>query len=131
MTTTDLHLWEHDHPYYCSEATWHRNSDGTMNHRQWSSWADFRDETIFTSGDRDLNLLVRWDWISWQRHQDESLRSDSPDVLELYFVMQRKGYLASHYIEVTDADEPEVRAFLTECAAAMSATWAPLLRAPA
>lgn len=128
MTQTTLrHLWEFDHPYYCGEATWHKNTDGTFNHQRWSSWADFRDNTIFTTGDRDLNLLVRWDWHSWRRHPDASLRSDSPDELNLYFVMQRKGFLASHYIEVCDDDEPEVRAFLVECAKAMAATWEPLL----
>lgn len=125
--TTGLHLWEFDHPYYCAEATWYKRSDGGFDHERWPSWAEFRDNTVFTDGDRELNFLVRWDWISWRRHADPGLRSDSPDILELYFVIQRKGFLCSHYIEVTDDDEPEVRAFLTECATAMVSTWAPLL----
>lgn len=41
--------------------------------------------------------------------------------------MQRKGYLASHTIAVTDEDEPHVREFLQRCAAALRATWYPLL----
>ena len=32
---------------------------------------------------------------------------------------------------VTEADEPAIRAFLTECAQAMRATWEPLLDEPA
>lgn len=118
---TELHLWEVDHPYYCGEANYYG-----QNHTKWSSWADFRDGTIFTTGDRDMNLLVRWDWHSWRRHPDPSERSDSPDTLELFFVMQRKGYLASHSIEITDEDEPEVRAFLVECAQKMAQLWTPL-----
>lgn len=118
----DLHLWEVDHPYYCSSATWYKVAD----HTRWESWADFRDETIFTTGDRDLNLLARWDWHSWQRHPDPDLRSDSPDELELFFVMQRKGYLASHSIQVTDEDEAEIRAFLIECAKTITQLWQPL-----
>ena len=121
------HLWEFDHPYHCGEATWHRNSDGTTNHENWTSWEDFTDNTIFTSGDRDLNLLVRWDWQSWRRHTDPSLRGDEPDQLMLFFVMQRKGFLCSHYINVTDDDEPAVRTWLAECARTTSALWAPFL----
>lgn len=119
---SDLHLWEVDHPYYCDNASWYKVDD----HSTWRSWAEFRDNTIFTTGDRDMNLLVRWDWHSWRRHPDTDLRSDAPDELNLFFVMQRKGYLLSHSMTVTDDDEPEVRAFLTECAATIAALWQPL-----
>lgn len=126
MSTDQPHLWEIEHPYYCNEATWHRNIDGTSNHQRWTSWAEFRDGTIFTTGDRDMNLLVRWDWNSWKRDPDPHLRGDEPDELCLYFVMQRKGFLASHYIQVTDDDEPEVRAWLAECAKTVTQMWEPL-----
>lgn len=116
------HLWEVDHPYYCNEANWYKREDHTC----WGSWADFRDSTIFTTGDRDLNLLVRWDWNSYRRGPDADEGADSPDELQLYFVMQRKGFLASHHITVTDEDEPEVRAFLAECAKTVGQLWAPL-----
>lgn len=125
-----LHLWEVDHPYYCGEANYHQNADGSFNHLSWNSWADFRDETCFVTGNRDLNLLVRWDWLSWRRHPNPGKRLDDPDELCLYFVMQRKGCLASHYMTVTDQDEPEVRAFLERCAATVAALWQPL-RLPA
>ena len=117
------HLWEYDHPYYCGEATWHRREY----HNEHESWADFVEETSFTQGDRDLNFLFRWDWKSWRRHPDPGLRSDEPDQLCLYFVIQRKGFMTSHYINVTDDDEPAVRAFLTECAATMRQTWEPFM----
>lgn len=120
------HLWEVDHPYYCGEATWYRREDGGSDHVRWSSWAEFRDETVFVSGDRDLNLLIRWDWHSSRRHPDPNLRGDGPDELYLYFVIQRKPILCSHYITVTDEDEPEIRAWLQECAATVSAIWEPI-----
>jgi len=123
---SERHLWEVDHPYYCGEATWYRRSDGDFDHVRWPSWAEFRDSTLFVTGDRDLNLLFRWDWHSPRRDPDPDLRGDRPDELELYFVVQRKPILCSHYINVTDEDEPEVRAWLRECAATISAIWEPI-----
>jgi hypothetical protein len=113
------HLWEYDHPYYCNEANWHRNVDGTFNHAEWSSWAEFLDATIFVPGDRDMNFLVRWDW---RRYKEG-------DRLQLAFVMQRKGYLATHAIKVVEENEPEIRDWLTKCAEHVRLTWEPLLEA--
>jgi hypothetical protein len=124
------HLWEYDHPYYCGEATWYCGADGTFDHHRWSSWREFRHGTVFVDGDRDQNLLIRWDWLSWRRHPDPSRRSDQPDELCLYFVIQRKPILCSHYIEVTDEDEPEVRMWLEECARTIGQIWEPI-RVPA
>jgi hypothetical protein len=117
-------LWKFDHPFYCSDANWHTAKD----HMRWASWAEFRDDTLFVTGDRDMNLLVRWDWHSWRRTELNCL--DEPDELLLYFVMQRKGYLVSHRVAITDGDEPEVRRWLAECAAVMMRTWEPLMTAP-
>lgn len=115
------HLWEVDHPYYCGEATWYKVED----HKRWPSWAAFRDGTIFVTGDRDLNLLFRWDWHS-ARGTDPWVDEGDPDQLCLYFVLQRKPFMVSHYMPVTDEDEPEVRAFLEACAVALAAIWEPL-----
>ncbi len=119
------HLWEIDHPYYCGEATWYRRSDGDVDHHRWESWADFKDTTLY-DGDRDLNLLFRWDWKSWRRDPDPASRSDEPDQLLLFFVLQRKPILCSHYITVTDEDEPEVREWLKKCARTITELWRPL-----
>ncbi|MGP3684122.1 hypothetical protein ACTVZO_05310 [Streptomyces sp. IBSNAI002] len=112
-----VHLWEIDHPYYCAQA----NHYG-RNHTSWHSWADFSNDTLFVTGDRDMNYLVRWDW----QHDDET----AEHTLDLFFVIQRKGYLCSHTIKVTPADEPAIRVWLTECAQTMRATWEPLLDGP-
>lgn len=120
------HLWQVDHPYYCTEDNFYKN--GLAN--RFESWAEFT-ETTFYSGDPDMNLVFRWDWHSWRRHPDESLRSDSSDELVLFFVLQRKGIFCSATIPVTDEDEPAVRAWLTDRAKTIAAIWAPLDLAPA
>lgn len=117
------HLWEYDHPYYCMEGNFFKPGQ----HALFGSWREFADDTLFASGDRDLNLLVRWDWISWQRHPDPDLRSEDPDNLLLFFVLQRKAILCSAGIAVTDDDEPAVLRFLEECAKTMAAIWEPVV----
>ena len=52
------HLWDFDHPYYCSESNYYSNEPG----QTWESWVDFVNEGMYDS-DPDLNLLFRWDWI--------------------------------------------------------------------
>lgn len=115
------HLWEIDHPYYCEEGNFYKT--GLAN--QFGSWSEFT-ETWFCQGDHDQNLVFRWDWISWRRHPDPGLRSDSPDVLLLFFVLQRKPILCSARIQITDDDEPAVRDWLEERAKTMAANWAPV-----
>ncbi|MFI7042645.1 hypothetical protein ACIBI0_38710 [Microbispora rosea] len=115
------HLWEIDHPYYCEEGNFYKT--GLAN--QFGSWSEFT-ETWFYQGDHDQNLVFRWDWVSWRRHPDPSLRSDSPDVLLLFFVLQRKPILCSARIQITDDDEPAVRAWLEERAKTVAANWAPI-----
>lgn len=120
------HLWEVDHPHYCQEG----NRFKTGQHTLIGSWAEFTEMTFF-SGDRDLNLLIRWDWNSWRRHPDPLLRADEPDDLLLFFVMQGKAWLCSVGIQVTDEDESQVRRFLWDCARTTAAIWDPIsLAAP-
>ncbi|MFD6968344.1 hypothetical protein [Streptomyces sp. NPDC059949] len=119
-----VHLWEIDHPYYCAEGNYFKAGQHTL----FESWADFTEETTFYSGDRDLNLLIRWDWKSYRRDPDLLSRDeDAEDELLLFFVLQRKAWLCSAAVTVTDDDEPAVRAWLAECAQTMRATWEPLL----
>jgi hypothetical protein len=116
------HLWEYDHPYYCTEGNFFK----TGQHRRWPSWEEFA-SSGFVSGDRDQNLLIRWDWLSWQRHPDPDLRGGDPDELLLFFVLQRKALLCSAGIAVTDDDEPRVREFLRECGKTTAAIWEPVM----
>lgn len=116
------HLWEYDHPYYCAEGNYFKPGQ----HGLLGSWREFAETTTFFSGDRDQNLLVRWDWLSWRRHPDPDLLGTGPDELHLFFVLQRKALWCSVAITVTDDDEPAVRAFLAKCGKTMAAVWEPV-----
>lgn len=117
-TGQPTHLWEVDHPYYCAEGNYFK----TGQHEHHASWQDFTAETSFVDGDRDLNFLIRWDWRKPGFHD-----WDGTEYLLLFFVLQRKAWLLSKQIAVTEADEPAVRAFLEDCARTMRDTWAPIL----
>lgn len=115
---TAPHLWEVDHPYYCAEGNFFKADQ----HEHFASWQDFTAETWFVDGDRDQNFLIRWDWRKPGFHD-----WDGPEDLLLFFVLQRKAWLLSKQITVTEADEPAVRAFLEDCARTLRATWEPIL----
>lgn len=121
MTTPTPHLWEIDHPYYCAEGNFFKNGQ----HGHFASWQDFTSETCFVDGDRDMNFLIRWDWRKPGFHD-----WDGDEYLLLFFVLQRKAWLLSKQITVTQADEPAVRAFLEDCAKTLRATWEPILDSP-
>lgn len=114
------HLWEIDHPYYAAEGNYYAPDC----HTRLDSWADFT-ELTFYSGDRDLNLLYRWDW----RPADTDDPEDT-DELSLYFILQRKAIACSVAVTVTKDDEPAIRKWLQECAQTMAAVWEPLVIAP-
>lgn len=115
------HLWEVDHPYYCEAGNFYQRDM----HNEFSSWDEFKTTTLF-DGDRDMNLLVRWDWHRWTNDPDPFLRRDVPDELTLHFVLQRKAILCSVGITVTEADEPAVREWLEKCARTTAAIWEPI-----
>lgn len=124
------HLWEHDHPYYCDEGNFFHSPRSSYTVHEEMSWAEFK-ATLFYAGDRDLNLLFRWDWKAWhleypEDYPDEEGRTEN-HVLQLYFVLQRKPFNCSAHVAVTPADEPEVRAWLEECAKTMCALWEPII----
>lgn len=100
----DKHLWEHDHPYYCSEGHYAE---------AFSSWEAFLDE--MGDSDMDLNLLFRWDW----------MRDEQENVMRLFFVQQRKGLIASCCVAVQDGDEDSIKAFLRARWAHLNELWMP------
>jgi hypothetical protein len=122
-TITPYRLWEVQHPYYCETSRWCEHQGNPS----FTSWADFID-SAFHSGDRDQNLLIRWDW---DTHDDYAY--EGPDVtpqvhdLLLFFVLQRKPIFAVAKVRVTAVDEPAIRVWLKECAAALVETWSPFL----
>jgi hypothetical protein len=124
------HLWEYDHPYYCTEGNYLHSSyqkPHIESHSELASWQEFKESGWFDN-DRDLNLLFRWDWKAWHLEEPE----DYPDGKEhhqllLFFVLQRKAFNRSMHVNVTPADEAEVRAWLTDCAKTMRALWEPII----
>jgi hypothetical protein len=91
------HLWEIDHPYYCTEGN-----------------------------DHDMNLVFRWDWKRADPDDYEDGEELPPDTLAVYWVLQRKAILRSTECVVTEADEPAVRAWLADRAKTVAAIWQPL-----
>ncbi|MFJ4974145.1 hypothetical protein ACIP6X_02140 [Streptomyces coeruleorubidus] len=120
------HLWEIDHPYYCTEGNyfvpgtrWHEVHD------EYDSWDEFHEE--WGSTDEDMNLVFRWDWKRADPQDYEPYGEEVPaDRLHIYWVLQRKAILRSTECVVTEADEPAVRAWLAERAKTITAIWAPI-----
>lgn len=113
-------LWEIDHPYYASEGNYYKA--GLHNH--FANWDAFAASTFF-DGDRDLNLVYRWDWRKPGHHE-----WDGAETLLLFFVIQRKAVCCSAEIPVTAADEPRVRWFLEDCAQTLRQIWEPIAVSP-
>ncbi|MEU0393869.1 hypothetical protein ABZ208_14000 [Streptomyces sp. NPDC006208] len=114
------HLWEIDHPYYANEGNYYK---GGL-HNLFASWDEFTTSTFF-DGDRDLNLVYRWDWRKPGHHEHEGA-----ETLLLFFMLQRKAICCSAEIPVTEADEPRVRWFLQDCAQTMRQIWEPIAVSP-
>lgn len=125
-------LWEYDHPYYASDGCYY--TPGTKwhdVHTEYRSWRDFLDEWGDT--DPDLNLVYRWDWdrpdpddYRYELDNDPSFVMPG-DTLHIYFMLQRKAKPHSIAIDIIEAEEPAVRAWLTRRALTVRAIWAPLL----
>lgn len=137
--TTTKHLWEIDHPYYCSEGNFYMAGM----HSVFESWAEFAEPSSQTATadlgnllydfDDDLNLLWRWDWKRADPSDYEYEVEADPDfeipgdTLQLFFMLQRKAYNISAEVAVTEADEPAVREWLEAKALHMRRLWEPLL----
>jgi hypothetical protein len=115
----NAHLWEPDHPYYCAEGNFYKIGC----HNVCGSWQEFYD--LVKDWDPDMNLLFRWDW--HERGFDEW---EGASLLQTFWVGQRKAAMWSYDCPVTQADEPEVRAWLEERAKTIVALWAPISLAP-
>ena len=125
MPDATPHLWEIDHPYYCTEGNYYQRGM----HDVYDSWAEFIEEWGTT--DHDMNLVFRWDW---QRDDSEYLEegeTPGPDRLQVFWVLQRKAILRSTECIVTEADEPAVRAWLADRAKTVAAIWEPIALAEA
>ena len=121
------HLWEAQHPYYATEGNYY--SIDCIG--RFDSWDEFKRYGSWDS-DVDMNLVYRWDWTkpdpdNYKVEIEEDPAFEMPrDTLNLFFVGQRKAIHRSEHIDITEADEPEVRAWLTVRAETIAAIWAPI-----
>jgi hypothetical protein len=131
MTGPSPHLWEIDHPYYCSESNYFSNDYRTV----YASWQGF----LEAEGDNDLdmNLLFRWDWTAKEYFDDDTLAArqeyasrfgdrDHAWTLSLFWMLQRKGIFRVTEMDVCKADEPEVRQWLGVRADHLGLLWQPI-----
>ena len=123
-------LWDAKHPYHCTEGNYHLVPNAPL-HRTYDSWTAFREDWV-NGEDHDYNLLWRWDWVKETEKSlsDMYFRSGpgkGKDRVVLFYVMQRKGYLFSVAIPVTDADQPQVREYLEAKGEHMRKLWEPIL----
>ncbi|WP_336790379.1 hypothetical protein [Gordonia malaquae] len=126
------HLWEIDHPYYASDGCYY--TPGTQwadVHTEYPDWSSFIEE--WGDADPDYNLVYRWDWnredpsdYTYEIENDPEFVMPG-DTLHIYFMLQRKAKPHSIRIDITEADEPAVLAWLTERAETIRAIWAPIL----
>ncbi len=128
VNVPEKHLWEVDHPYYCSEENYF-SGDCTTHFKSWSEFIEEED-----GGDIDMNLVFRWDWeapredegggegpIKWQG--DENYRDSR---LLVFWMGQRKGIFRSTTIEVCRADEAAIKQWLTRRFHHLLKLWTPL-----
>lgn len=124
------HLWEVEHPYYCSESGYFHTQEKHQTIWTFPSWAEYAAE--MGNSDLDYNLLFRWDWHESADHGDGSSEFNG-DVnyrngrLYLFVMHQRKGYKSTGIVEVCRADEPAVIEFLKPRLAYLMNLWEPLI----
>ena len=122
-----MKLWEAKHPYYCNLGGYFSGEKVEGNYKSWSEFIDEEGDADF-----DMNLLFRWDWEKLDGEPYEP--GDDPNyrdgVLRLFWIAQRKGYYRYTNVEVCQADEPAVRAWLQERLDYLVCMWLPLQPEP-
>ncbi len=113
--TEQKHLWELEHPYYCHNANFYHRDEL----EEFDSWEIFIEK--WGGADMDLNLLFRWDWHLKGHWSDDS------DILQLFFILQRKGIFRPCEIKVTKNDEVKVIEYLKPRFRHLSALWVPVV----
>lgn len=131
------HLWEINHPYYCSEsnyfATGHQNRE---TQHKYESFEDFLNE--WGDADDDYNLVFRWDWeeITQEDYNYQVEDGEESSIipyagdntiktgkLKVFFFLQRKGYFVYTETDVSRSDELEVKAYLSDKWSHMNVLW--------
>jgi hypothetical protein len=108
-----MELKETNHPYYCSINNFYV---GNHNNENWgrgefSDWKEFK-SSLYYNGDKDLNLLFRFDIC--QKDDDNGNLIDS-FYIELFYILQRKGIFAPVFINsINKNNMDEIEFFLKE-----------------
>lgn len=119
------HLWEAEHPYYCSDSNYYApggdrpHGEPAHDHVEVESWSAFQ----WKDSDPDLNLLFRWDWSAPADYEGEDLPRET---LVLFWMLQRKGRFMVTSMPIRRDEEPEVRAWIAERWKTIQALWAPV-----
>lgn len=139
--TATAHLWEVDHPYYCSESNYYvggiprpypngqpRPVDDSFvpfDHVEVESWDAFG----WKDSDPDMNLLFRWDW---QVPDPDDLEDGEEPVekLLLFWMLQRKGRFMAMSMPVQREEEPAIREWLQGRFAHLLKLWEPFSCSP-
>lgn len=100
------HLWEIEHPYYCNEGNYYARESVEGKYDSWAGFAESEGDSDF-----DMNLVFRWDWL--KADPTDEHWGNKTDVLMIFWMGQRKGLYRYTTIQVTDADEPAVKEWLT------------------
>jgi hypothetical protein len=119
------HLWEVDHPGYCTDDHYYGTGSRGSPNEHYRSWADFLSEWEGSCPSR--SLVFRWDWTDsteegYQPGPDPYYRDG---LLKIFIFFQGKGSHAALEVEVCQADEPEVRKFLQARFQHLLELWAP------
>lgn len=134
------HLWEINHPYYCSDSNYFAN--GIKNRELNQTFDDF-DEFLAEWGDADFdyNLLFRWDWEEISQSDYDDLMEDDGESdivpftgdetqktgkLRLFFMHQRKGYFSPIVVLVSRSEEQRIREYLQIRYDYFKTLWEPL-----
>ena len=107
------HLWEVKHPYYSADSNFYAPG---MEHETWADFIDAEGDSDF-----DMNLLFRFDWIKADADNEQD-----GDKLFLFWMGQRKGLYRWSVIDIKDADEDAVRAWLKPRFDHLKKLWEPL-----
>ena len=97
---SNKHLWEVKHDYYCSESNYYHA--GELEH--FDSWNEFLE--AYGTANPDMNLLFRWDW------RGGDIDTYTSDVLELFYILQRKGIFRPIEVSVSKDNEEEIKRWL-------------------
>jgi len=121
------HLWEVEHPYYCTEGNFFSSQSNYKTIHEFKSWADFLSE--MGDADKDYNFMFRWDWDETDGDTGESTYTGDDYYrngrLGMFFMHQRKGFHSTSIVEVCRADEPAVIEYLRGYWQHMQAMWEP------